>query len=400
MSAQQQEIQELDRISILFQLGFRPFFLGAGMIAVLFMILWTASYSFGWAHNFPRMSSIHWHAHEMLYGYAMAVIAGFLLTAVCNWTGQPALQGNGLMLPFLFWLAARLASMLDLAVSPWLMLICDLGFWILLSVAVMKPILKVRQWRQSGILAKLLLLGFSNLAFYAGIMGWFADGIRWGLYGGLYLIIGLVLTMGRRVIPFFTERGVGYSVELKNSNWLDLCGIVIFLFFFAWELFFPGSVYSAHFALALFTIHAIRVSGWLTPGIWKKPLLWSLFAAYFFMISGFLLHAGNRYFGWNPFLAVHAFAMGGIGLISLSMMARVSLGHSGRSIHEPPSNLTYALALLISGVIFRVFFPLLWSEEYLTWIALAQVFWILAFGIFLLLYYPILTRPRIDGLRG
>ena len=87
-------------------------------------------------------------------------------------------------------------------------------------------------------------------------------------------------------------------------------------------------------------------------------------------------------------------------LISLSMMARVSLGHSGRIIHKPPSNLTYALALLISGVIFRVFFPLLWPEEYLTWIALAQVFWILAFGIFLLLYYPILTRPRIDGLPG
>ena len=118
------------------------------------------------------------------------------------------------------------------------------------------------------------------------------------------------------------------------------------------------------------------------------------------MISGFLLHTGNHYFGWNPFLAVHAFAMGGIGLISLSMMARVSLGHSGRSIHEPPSILTYALAMLISGVIFRVFFPLLWPEEYLTWIALAQVFWILAFGIFLLLYYPILTRPRIDGLPG
>ena len=144
MSAQKQELQELDRISILFQLGFRPFFLGAGMIAVLFMILWTASYSFGWAHSFPRMSSIHWHAHEMLYGYAMAVIAGFLLTAVCNWTGQPALQGTGLMLPFLLWLAARLASMLDLAVSPWLMLVCVLGFWILLNVAVMKPILKVR----------------------------------------------------------------------------------------------------------------------------------------------------------------------------------------------------------------------------------------------------------------
>ena len=136
------------------------------------------------------------------------------------------------------------------------------------------------------------------------------------------------------------------------------------------------------------------------PGNLEKTSALEPVCRLFFMISGFLLHAGTRYFGWNPFLAVHAFAMGGIGLISLSMMARVSLGHSGRSIHEPPSNLTYALALLISGVIFRVFFPLLWPEEYLTWIALAQVFWILAFGIFLLLYYPILTSPRIDGLPG
>ena len=187
----------------------------------------------------------------MLYGYAMAVIAGFLLTAVCNWTGQPALQGTGLML--LFTLAGGKAG---IDARPRRFTVADAGMRSRIldpaERAVMKPILKVRQWRQSGILAKLLLLGFSNFAFYAGIMGWFDDGIRWGLYGGLYLIIGLVLTMGRRVIPFFTERGVGYSVELKNSNWLDLCGIVIFLFFFAWELLFPGSDYSAHFALALF----------------------------------------------------------------------------------------------------------------------------------------------------
>ena len=112
-------------------------------------------------------------------------------------------------------------------------------------------------------------------------MGWFADGIRWGLYGGLYLIIELVLTMGRRVIPFFTERGVGYPVQLKNWLWLDLSAIVVFLLFFVWELIFPGSKVSAQFALALFVLHTLRVSGWLTNGVWKRPLLWSLFAAYF-----------------------------------------------------------------------------------------------------------------------
>ena len=385
---------------VLFQLGFRPFFLAAGIVSFLFMSIWAALYSFGWAYTFPRMSSIHWHAHEMLFGYGMAVIAGFLLTAVGNWTGQPALKGTGLMLPFSLWVAARMASILDLPFTPWVMLICDMGFWFLVSLAVMKPILRVKQWRQTGIMAKLILLGGANLAFYAGIMGWFADGIRWGLYGGLYLIIGLVLTMGRRVIPFFTEHGVGYPVQLKNWLWLDLSAIVVFLLFFVWELLYPGSKVSAQFALALFVLHILRVSGWLTNGVWKRHLLWSLFAAYFFMISGFLIHAGSHHFGWNPFLAVHAFAMGGIGVITLSMMARVSLGHTGRSIHEPPPKLAVALTMIVIGVFFRVFFPLAWPQDYRLWIGIAQALWIGAFGVYLILYFPILTRPRIDGLPG
>ena len=116
------------------------------------------------------------------------------------------------------------------------------------------------------------------------------------------------------------------------------------------------------------------------------------------MISGFLIHSGSRYFGWNPFLAVHAFTMGGIGVITLSMMARVSLGHTGRGIHEPPPKLALALTMIVIGVLFRGFFPLAWTEAYTIWIAIAQALWIAAFGIFLILYFPILTRPRIDGL--
>ena len=308
----------------------------------------------------------------MLYGYAMAVIAGFLLTAVCNWTGQPALQGTGLMLPFLLWLAARLASMLDLAVSPWLMLVCDLGFWILLSVAVMKPILKVRQWRQSGILAKLLLLVSQTSPFMRE--SWV--GLTTAFVGGSTEAVshhrtGIDHGPPGDSIFYRTRSGLfGGTEKLELARPLRHRHLP---FLFAWELLFPGSDYSAHFALALFAIHAIRISGWLTPESGKTSALEPVCRLFFYDL-GFSAPCRKRYFGWNPFLAVHAFAMGGIGLISLSMMARVSLGHSGRSIHEPPSNLTYALALLICGIIFRVFFPLLWPEEYLTWIALARCF--------------------------
>ena len=130
-------------------------------------------------------------------------------------------------------------------------------------------------------------------------MGWISDGVRWGLYGGIYLVIGLVLTMGRRVNLSFTEGGVGYQVSLKNWRWLDLSAIVIFLLFFFVEILLSGSALSDHAALVLFVLHAVRLAGWHTPGIWKCPLLWSLFAAYAFLVSGFLLHAFSRYFGSN-----------------------------------------------------------------------------------------------------
>jgi uncharacterized protein involved in response to NO len=346
------------------------------------------------------LPAVIWHAHELIYGYSMAVIAGFLLTAVRNWTNIQTLYGWPLALLFLLWALARLTPFLDLEGGLYILAILDLAFVLFLLIAVVTPIVRTRQWRQLGITSKLILLGLGNACFYAGLFGWFDHGIRIGLYGGFYLIIALIITMGRRLIPFFTERGVGYEVKLTNRRWLDITSLVLFLVFLVADVFFGARQFAAISAIVLFALHCLRLYGWYTPGIWCYPLLWSLHAGYAFIVSGFALYAAAVWFGLSPFPAVHAFAVGGIGIITVSMMARVSLGHTGRNIHQPPRIVPLVLLALILAGLLRVFPPLLNIADYRLWIALSQILWILAFAGFLLVYFPVLIKPRIDGQAG
>ncbi|MCG8325219.1 MAG: NnrS family protein, partial [Thiotrichales bacterium] len=255
----------------LFNLGFRPFFLGAGVFSILTTLLWMAVYSFGLKLPLVSITMLQWHAHEMIYGYTYAVIAGFLLTAVVNWTGEQTLHGTGLLLLFLCWCSSRLlwltgTTFIDLA------LVLDLLFSACLVVALAIPVFRARNWKQIGILSKLLLLGVGNACFYLGLHGHLDNGIHISLYGGLYIIIGLMLTIGRRVIPFFIERGVGYEVSLYKSKWIDVSSLILFLLFFISDLFLQTDKFSEILCLLLFIIITVRLIGWHTPGIWKKPL--------------------------------------------------------------------------------------------------------------------------------
>ena len=384
----------------LFNLGFRPFFLGAGLFAALAMGLWSGVYLGGWQLALAQMTPITWHAHEMLYGYTMAVIAGFLLTAVRNWTDRATASGARLALLVALWAAARGLALFEGSGAGRMMALADLSFQLALLVELARPLVQARQWRQSGILAKVALLVVTNGLFYLGLLGYLDRGIHWGLYGGLYLIIGLILTMGRRVIPFFTERGVGYPVSLVNRRWVDVASLVVFLGFVVLDVFTPYRVAAAGCALILLALHGLRLWGWYTPGIWRKPLLWSLYLAYGFIVAGFPLYALSVFTGVTPYLAVHAFALGGIGLITLGMMARVALGHTGRDVQHPPRAVVWPLALLTASALLRVFAPLLLPGLYSHWIVASQLLWIAAFGVFVALYWPILGRPRVDGRPG
>ena len=186
----------------LFNLGFRPFFLGAAIFALLSMTVWIAHYALAMPLTISAINPMQWHAHEMLYGYGLAVIAGFLLTAVKNWTGVQTVHGKALFALFAVWALARL---LMLAGTEFIAIaaVLDLLFGLLLMAAVAHPIIKVRQWQQLAVLSKLIIIVAGNGLFYLGALGYAENVVHLSLYGALYLIISLIMLIGRRVIPFF-----------------------------------------------------------------------------------------------------------------------------------------------------------------------------------------------------
>ena len=383
----------------LLQLGFRPFFLGATSFSILAITLWMGIYTFGWKLQLLNMSPTFWHAHEMLFGYLLAVIAGFLLTAVKNWTGQQTLQGTMLLLLFSIWAIARLMPVFNIG-SLLIMAMMDGLFLLGLILAIAIPVIKVRQWGQVGILSIPILLLIANRVFYAGLMEMIDNGATIGLYSGLYLILTLVFVMARRVIPFFIETGTGNKIKLTNRYWLDVSSLALLIILWVTDVLISHPVLTAMIAAALFILHGIRLKDWHTRGIWQSPMLWILYLAYSFLTLGFALKALAPVLQISPSLSVHAFVFGGISVLTLGMMSRVSLGHTGRNVLQPPAGLSVAFILLLAGAVIRVILPLLMPTEYALWVVLSQVCWIIAFSMFLILFFPILISPRIDGRPG
>ncbi len=383
----------------LFVLGFRPFFLAAGIFSIVSISLWMGVYVFGLSIPLSGLSIIHWHAHEMIYGYTLAVVAGFLLTAVKNWTGVQTIQYTQLKLLFSLWVAARICMLMG---TQWIYLaaLFDLSFNLWLFIAALTPVVRVKQWKQAGIISKLSLLGISNLLFYLGVIGVFQQGVYWGVFGGLYLLIALVLTMGRRVMPFFIEKGVGYPIKLKNSRLLDLSTLILFLLFTLDEVFIRAGM-TPYISAILFFVTSLRLYNWHTPGLWKVPLLWGLYGAFMSINMGFALFAATAFTSSiTSSLALHAMAFGGIGVITLSMMSRITLGHTGHDVNQPSAWISLAQWLLVLGVTARVILPIFLPQYYVYLIALSQGLWIGAFIIFVSVNFPLLSKPRIDGAAG
>jgi uncharacterized protein involved in response to NO len=385
----------------LLNLGFRPFFLLASSFASISMLLWVMMY-FDIIHPLPdNLNTRWWHGHEMVFGYAMAVIAGFLLTAVGNWTNQQTASGFLLAGIACLWLLARVAPFTGITDAIWLMAMFDLAFMCSFIIAITYPIVKTQQWGQLGIIAKVILMFVANSLFYLGLLEVTAPiTVQWGLYLGLYLVLSLILMMGRRVIPFFIERSVDEKVTLTNWKWLDISSLILFVAFMLIEVFWQLPLWSSLLAGLLFALHTFRLINWYTHGIWKKPLLWVLYLGYGFMVLGFALATLEYALSFSPWLAIHSFAAGGIGMITCGMMSRVSLGHTGRNVFSPPSILSLVFFLLLLGAIIRVLLPLILPAFYTTEILLSQLLWIVAFALFTVTYAPMLSKPRVDGQPG
>lgn len=383
----------------LFNLGFRPFFLGASIFAVVSIASWMLVY---FSHGFVSITNVsisQWHAHEMLYGYGMAVVAGFLLTAVKNWTGIPTLHGRPLMVLFMLWCTARVLFLFGTSLLAWAAT-ADLLFGLVLIGAIAKPIIKAKQWMQLAVVSKVILLWIGNLAFYLGCYSILTSGMLYAINGAVLLFISLILMIGRRVIPFFIERGVESKVQLKQYKWLDVSILVVFLALFLNTIFIQIPYLTTLPAWTLFVLNGYRLYNWHTVGIWRVPLLWSLYLSAWLINLGFLFYGLQVQYSSLSILTLHIFTIGGIGLMTLSMMSRVALGHTGRDIRNPSRWIGLAFAAIIMSVVFRALVPMLTTQIYTSWVLVAAIFWIFGFATFVVIYTPILLKPRIDGTFG
>lgn len=386
----------------LWQLGFRPFFMLAALWGVLSMGAWLALYgaaeSAYWIQ--PYVSSSWWHAHGLVFGYAMAVITGFLLTAVQNWTGLETPTGLPLAGMACLWLGGRLLPLVP-GVPFGFAVASDLLFDAALVLVVSLPLIRSRQKNNFFTFSsKLMTLLIANAVFYLGALGYLQGGQRAGVYLGTYLILAIIFTIGRRVFPMFIANAVQPDQPLRNSRFLDLSSLVLFLVFTIVDVLWPVSAAAGALAALLFVIHSLRLKNWHHPGIWSRPLVWVLWVSYAWITFAFLLAALSSIGLVSSSQAVHAFTLGGIGMVSIGMMARVTLGHTARDVFQPPPILWLVFGVTLFGAVVRVLLPLAAPTIYVQCILISQVAWIMAFGGFIVLFGPMLVTSRIDGQPG
>ncbi|WP_341781730.1 NnrS family protein [Ectopseudomonas mendocina] len=391
-------MQLLDRkralaIAPLWRLGFRPFFVAGALFALLAVALWAAAL-YGLTSPAVPGGLLAWHRHEMPFGFGLAIIAGFLLTAVQTWTGSPGLSGRPLIALFGLWLVARLVWFVPAPLT--VLIVLQLSFIGLFIAQMARQLIAARQRNNYPILLVLSLLALCQALNLAGLV-LADDGLqRRGSLAALWLIAVMLSLIGGRVIPFFTQRGLGRVEAFAAHPWQDRLLLVLGVLVAA--LFASGHNLQARAWLAipfivLSVLHGLRLWRWHLLGIWRVPLLWSLHLAYAWLLLA-TLGMVAWHLGWlaQPSLASHALAVGAMGGLILAMMARVSLGHTGRAL-QPPRAMAWAFGLLNLGALIRV-------SAGSDWLWLAALCWSLAFALFAWYYAPMLCQARVDGHPG
>lgn len=381
-----------------FALGFRPFFLVAGLAAVGLVSLWLADYG-GALSVRTYYGAINWHGHEMVFGYTAAVVAGFLLTAVRNWTALDTLRGARLAALLALWVAGRLAPFAPSAIPGWLIATVDVAFLPALAASLAVPLFRSRQWRNLLFVPVLLLLAFANALVHLDVLGVAPGRATTGLYLGVNLIVLLIAIIGGRVIPLFTKNALpgAHPRTWRLVEWVSIGAVA--------ALAVLGTLpVVADLTLTLAAVaavaHAVRLWGWYDRRLWSVPLLWILHTGYAWLVVGLGLEAFSAAAMVRPQLALHAFTAGAIGALPLGMMARVALGHTGRPLRAA-SPVVAALILVNVAALLRVFAA--WSlpdEWYVALVVAAGAAWASAFVLFVAVYAPILTRARVDGRPG
>ncbi|HEY5292446.1 MAG TPA: NnrS family protein [Burkholderiales bacterium] len=378
----------------LWNLGFRPLYLLAGLFATLSVPVWMAQYA-GWLGGHAIIAGPLWHAHEMLFGYALAVIVGFLFTAGRNWANQPTPTGATLAAIAALWVAARVLVLTPYALAA---AAADTAFALAAAAAIAVPFLRSGNRRNYFFIALLLGMGLANLAFHLGMAGLLDLPVQRGLQAGLDLVLFIMVVMGGRVIPMFTMNGVP-GVFCARLPWIERLAPGSVLVLLAADVVGAPDMVIVVIAAVAAAAHATRLVLWRPWLTLKKPIVWILHFAYAWVVLALALRALAAWDLVPASLATHALTVGAIGGLTLGMMTRTSLGHTGRPLQTGRAELFCYVAIQLSALT-RVFLPLAFPSFYLQAIVASGVLWSFAFAVFTIAYWPILSRPRLDGKPG
>ena len=373
--------------------GFRPFFLLGALYSACMIVIWGGFYADYISPPSVISDPIFWHAHEMIYGFSMAIVAGFLLTAVANWTGgAPARQGH-LAALCCIWGVGRFVMNVDLGLPVWMVAVLDGSFLPALAVTLAIPLLHSRNKRNFIFLGLLTILCVCDLMFF------FLEDMR-PLYVALFVILTMVSLIGGRIIPAFTVsalRYYGHSVRSYDQTFLDIAALISLLLVMVALAFWGSDHYGLGVCAAVSSlIHAARLRGYHTAKTFVDPMLWILHAGYIWLIIGLGLVSLSA-FGVVVFsTALHALTVGTIGSMTIGMMCRVALGHTGRNIRAD-STMTFMFGAMQFAAIIRVFGPLFFPDSSHHAIIGSATLWSGIFFLYVLKFMPILKSVRPDG---
>lgn len=377
----------------LWQLGFRPFYLLASIFAALSVPLWAAQFA-GWLDR-PYLAGPLWHAHEMLFGFTIAVVVGFLFTAGRNWSNRPTPTGPLLTAFALLWLAGRV---LVLTPYGWAAALVNATFPLAAAIALAIPFWASRNRRNYFFVGLLALMGAANLGIHLSQLGVLALPPWVGMQVGLDAVLFIMAVMGGRVIPMFTNNGIPGAGAVRDMRVEKLALGSVLVLLALDTLHVQGAVLSAA-ALAAGAAHAMRLAMWKPWRTLRTPLVWVLHAAYAWIPLHLALRAVGE-LGWiAPSIATHALTVGAIGGLVIGMMTRTARGHTARPLRaDAVDTACYALVLLAAVV--RVGAPLVMPAWWMQAVLVSAALWSAGFGLYALRYWPVLTRPRLDGKPG